>query len=97
LAGSVDDEMKLLLAHNPIILRRAARRSRPRASAATRRRPGNLAAEKTVRDGRVAGCCVAWDGEEHAIYVTRGLGTFVLPIRYGCPPEVSVLELRSMS
>jgi predicted MPP superfamily phosphohydrolase len=28
--------------------------------------------------------------------VTRGLGTVVLPIRYGCPPEVSVLELHSM-
>jgi predicted MPP superfamily phosphohydrolase len=28
------------------------------------------------------------------IYVTRGLGTVVLPVRYGCLPEVSLLELR---
>ncbi|MEJ7713779.1 MAG: hypothetical protein WKF84_29020 [Pyrinomonadaceae bacterium] len=28
------------------------------------------------------------------IYVSRGLGTVVLPIRYGCPPEVSLLTLR---
>jgi len=29
------------------------------------------------------------------IYVNRGFGTVVLPIRYGCPPEISQLELRS--
>jgi len=29
------------------------------------------------------------------IYVNRGLGTVVLPIRYGCPPEISLLELRA--
>ena len=29
------------------------------------------------------------------IYVTRGLGTVVLPVRYGCLPEISHLELRS--
>ncbi|HVF86808.1 MAG TPA: hypothetical protein VM866_04430, partial [Pyrinomonadaceae bacterium] len=28
------------------------------------------------------------------IYVSRGLGTVVLPVRYGCPPEVSLLQLR---
>jgi len=28
------------------------------------------------------------------IYITRGVGTVVLPVRYGCPPEVSVIELR---
>ena len=29
------------------------------------------------------------------IYVSRGLGTVVLPVRYGCLPEVTLLELRS--
>jgi predicted MPP superfamily phosphohydrolase len=31
---------------------------------------------------------------ETQIYVTRGLGTVVLPVRYGCLPEVTLLTLR---
>lgn len=27
------------------------------------------------------------------LYVNRGLGTVVLPLRYGCPPEITLLEL----
>nr|MBA2493855.1 metallophosphoesterase [Acidobacteriota bacterium] len=27
------------------------------------------------------------------IYITRGIGTVVLPMRYGCPPEISLIEL----
>ena len=27
------------------------------------------------------------------IYVNRGLGTVVVPLRYGCPPEITVIEL----
>jgi predicted MPP superfamily phosphohydrolase len=32
--------------------------------------------------------------EESQIYITRGIGTVVLPVRYQCPPEISLLELR---
>ena len=96
LAGSREDEMKLLLAHNPIVLRRAARadvdlvlsghthggqvalRSEPSVSGGPRRR-------FLKGLGRLGNT---------QIYVNRGLGTVVLPIRYGCPPEVSLLELR---
>jgi predicted MPP superfamily phosphohydrolase len=96
LAGARADEMKLLLAHNPIVLRRAARadvdlvlsghthggqvafRSEPNSSGGPRRR-------LLKGLGRLGNT---------QIYVNRGLGTVVLPIRYGCPPEISLLELR---
>ncbi len=96
LAGAREDELKLLLAHNPIILRRAARagvdlvlsghthggqvrlRSERGGAGRPRRRP--------LKGLSNAG--------ETQIYVTRGLGTVVLPVRFGCPPEVSLLELR---
>ena len=96
LAGSRENELKLLLAHNPVILRRAARagvdlvlsghthggqvtwRSERSASGRARRR----ILRGLGRHGNTQ------------IYVTRGIGTVVLPVRYGCLPEVSLLELR---
>ncbi len=99
LAGSSETEMKLLLAHNPVILRRAARAGvdlvlsghthggqvtwRPEKGASGR--PRRRLLKGLARQAATQ------------IYVSRGLGTVVLPIRYGCPPEVSLLELRCLS
>ncbi len=34
-------------------------------------------------------------GATFPLYVSRGLGTVVLPVRYNCPPEISLLTLRA--
>jgi predicted MPP superfamily phosphohydrolase len=97
LAGSCDNEMKLLLAHNPIILRRAAREGVDLVlSGHTHGGQVKLTSDrntKTKPRRRVLKGLAA-EGETQ-IYVTRGLGTVVLPVRFGCPPEVSLLELRT--
>jgi predicted MPP superfamily phosphohydrolase len=96
LAGSSDDELKLLLAHNPIILRRAARANvdlvlsgHTHGGQVTWRSEKNSSGRPRRRLLRGLG-----RRGNTQIYVTRGLGTVVLPIRYGCPPEISVLQLR---
>jgi predicted MPP superfamily phosphohydrolase len=97
LAGSREDELKLLLAHNPIILRRAARAGVDLVlSGHTHGGQVNLRSERSisVRPRRRLLKGLARAGETQ-IYVTRGLGTVVLPVRFGCPPEVSLLELRT--
>jgi uncharacterized protein len=96
LAGSREDEFKLLLAHNPIILRRAAREGVDlvlsghthggQVSLRSERSPSGRPRRRLLKG-------LARQGETQ-IYVTRGLGTVVLPVRFGCPPEVSLLELR---
>ncbi len=96
LAGARENEMKLLLAHNPIILRRAAHAGVDlvlsghthggQVSLRSERSPSGKPRRRLLKG-------LARQGETQ-IYVSRGLGTVVLPIRYGCPPEVSLLELR---
>ena len=98
LAGSKAEEMKLLLAHNPIVLRRAARAGVDlvlsghthggQVAIRGERSPSGRPRRRLLRG-------LARQGATQ-IYVTRGIGTVVLPIRYGCPPEVSVLELCSV-
>jgi hypothetical protein len=98
LAGSRGDEFKLLLAHNPTILRRAARASVDLVlSGHTHGGQVTWRSEKG-RSGRPRRRLLRGLGRRGntQIYVTRGLGTVVLPIRYGCPPEISVLELRRL-
>lgn len=96
LAGTREGEMKLLLAHNPIILRRAARAGVDLVLSG-HTHGGQVAwrSEKTP-SGRPRRRILKGLGRRGntQIYVTRGLGTVVLPVRYGCPPEVSLLELR---
>jgi len=97
LAGSSEAEMKLLLAHNPIILRRAARAGVDLVlSGHTHGGQVSLRSERSVvgrpRRRLLKGLARQ---DETQIYVTRGLGTVVLPVRFGCPPEVSLLELRT--
>jgi predicted MPP superfamily phosphohydrolase len=99
LAGARSDEMKLLLAHNPIILRRAARANVDLVlSGHTHGGQVTLRSERSA-SGRPRRRLLKGLGRQGdtQIYVTRGLGTVILPIRYGCPPEVSLLELRCAS
>ena len=97
LAGARRDEVKLLLAHNPIILRRAARASVDLVlSGHTHGGQVAIGGERsTVKGARKRLLKGLGRLANTQIYVNRGLGTVVLPIRYGCPPEVSLLELRS--
>ena len=99
LAGARRDEMKLLLAHNPIILRRAARASVDLVlSGHTHGGQVTIRGERSTVRGARKRLLKGHGRLAHTqIYVNRGLGTVVLPIRYGCPPEISLLELRSSS
>ena len=95
LAGARKDEMKLLLAHNPIILRRAVRASVDLVlSGHTHGGQVAIGGERNATRPRKRLLKGLWRQGSTQIYVNRGLGTVVLPIRYGCPPEISLLELR---
>ena len=96
LAGARSDEMKLVLAHNPIVLRRAARASVDLVLSG-HTHGGQVAIRGERASDKVRRRLLKGLGRHGntQIYVNRGLGTVVLPIRYGCPPEISLLELRS--
>jgi predicted MPP superfamily phosphohydrolase len=102
LKGSDSSEMKLLLAHNPAIVRMAqpagvdlmlsghthggqVRLRETKEKLLFPRRP-------LLRRRLSSGLHRRGNTQ---IYITRGIGTVVLPVRYGCPPEISVIELRS--
>lgn len=95
LKGSFPDEMKLLLAHNPIIFREAARYGVD-LTLSGHTHGGQIKVrsdEKRILPKRKlkAGLHVRRSSQ---IYITRGIGTVVVPLRYQCPPEISLLELR---
>lgn len=96
LKGSFPDEMKLLLAHNPIIFRRSVRAGID-LTLSGHTHGGQVrvrdAQKRLIRRRKLS------NGLHHRkdsqIYITRGIGTVVLPVRYQCPPEITLLELRS--
>jgi len=102
LKGTNDLEVRVLLSHNPAIIREAARAGidlvlsghthggqinwrllvgREQSGGRWLRRPSR----RFMRGHAVL-------GDTH-LYVNRGLGTVVVPLRYGCPPEITLLEL----
>jgi predicted MPP superfamily phosphohydrolase len=97
LRGSFPDEMKMLLAHNPAIVRRAARAGVDLVFSGhthggqikLRDEEKKILPRRKLKNG-------LYRRKDTQIYITRGIGTVVLPIRYGCPPEISVIELRSV-
>ena len=96
LMGAEPDEMKLLLAHNPEIIRRAAK-----AGIDLMLSGHTHGGQVKIRDEekRIFQRRRLSNGLHHRketqIYITRGIGTVVLPIRYQCPPEISLIQLRT--
>ncbi|MFN0277849.1 MAG: metallophosphoesterase [Pyrinomonadaceae bacterium] len=95
LRGSFPDEMKLLLAHNPVIFREATRLGVD-LTLSGHTHGGQIRLRDTEKNiiprRRKAGLHKRRDSQ---IYITRGIGTVVVPMRYQCPPEISLLELRA--
>jgi hypothetical protein len=96
LLGSYPDEMKLLLAHNPIIFREAARLGVDLTLSGhthggqikLREEESRILPRRRLKAG-------LHKRRNSQIYITRGIGTVVLPVRYKCPPEISLLELKA--
>ncbi|MBS1795398.1 MAG: metallophosphoesterase [Acidobacteria bacterium] len=95
LHGSFPDEMKLLLAHNPVIVRQAARLEvdlmlsghTHGGQVKLRDEDRRILPPRRLKNG-------LHRRKSTQIYITRGIGTVVLPIRYQCPPEISLIELK---
>lgn len=96
LKGSFPDETKLLLAHNPIIFRQAVR-SGVDLTFSGHTHGGQVKVrdpEKRILPRRKLSSGLH-KRKDSQIYITRGIGTVVLPVRFQCPPEVSLITLRS--
>lgn len=95
LRGSFPDEMKMLLAHNPVIVRQAARYEvdlvlsghTHGGQVKLREDEKQVFGKRRLKNG-------LHSRRDTQIYITRGIGTVVLPVRYQCPPEISLIELK---
>ena len=95
LRGSFPDEMKMLLAHNPKTIYRAARASVDvMFSGHTHGGQVRLRDEEKKILPRRRFASGLYRRKDTQVYITRGIGTVVLPVRFGCPPEISLIELK---
>jgi hypothetical protein len=104
LADTSRSETRILLAHNPALIREAARAGVDlMLSGHTHGGQINwklLVPKKETRMSRwlhrpsrkfMRGLAVLGNTQ---LYVNRGFGTVVVPLRYGCTPEITLIELR---
>jgi len=97
LRGSFPDEMKMLLAHNPKILYRAARASVDlMLSGHTHGGQVKIRNDENRILPRRKFASGLYRRKNTQVYITRGIGTVVLPVRFCCPPEISLIELHSV-
>lgn len=98
LHGSFPDEMKLLLAHNPVIFRQSVRANID-LTLSGHTHGGQIKMKIRQPERRILPRRKLSSGlhyrKESQIYITRGIGTVVVPARYQCPPEITLLELRT--
>ncbi len=103
LEGSESAEARILLSHNPAIIREAARAGIDLVLSGHTHggqinwrlligRENQTTQRWLRRPSRRLMRGLAQLGET-TLYVNRGLGTVILPLRYGCPPEISLIEL----
>jgi uncharacterized protein len=102
-AGTSRGETRILLSHNPTIIREAARAGidlvlsghthggqinwRLLTGRPEKRRWLQRRSRRFMRGHAQLG--------ETQLYVNRGLGTVVAPLRYGCAPEITLMELQT--
>lgn len=96
LKGSFPDEVKILLAHNPVIFRQSVKRHVD-LTLSGHTHGGQIKLrdneKRIIRRRKLSSGLHERDSSQ--IYITRGIGTVVLPVRYQCPPEISLLTLRA--
>jgi uncharacterized protein len=99
LRSAAADEMKLLLCHNPAVMRRAAYwnvdlmlSGHTHGGQVKIREPRESILFPNRRKRSANGLHYRRDTQ---VYISRGIGTVVVPLRYQCPPEISLLELRT--
>jgi uncharacterized protein len=98
LRGSYPDEMKILLAHNPVVFRQSVK-AKIDLTLSGHTHGGQIKVrdpERRILPRRRLSSGLH-QRQESQIYITRGIGTVVVPARYQCPPEISLLQLRTIS